>query len=96
MSVHVLGQLDVADLDRFLAVFAGEGHDKRWEHGCLGAEVYTTLDDASRVTVLLEFPDVEAFEGFRSDPTAPPIMSKGGAQGPPTFTVLRQAATFEH
>ena len=30
----------------------------------------------------------EDFEAFRSDVSAPPIMRKGGAQGPPTFTVL--------
>ena len=46
--------------------------------------------------VLLEFPDEESFEGFRDDPTAPPIMKKGGALGPPTFTLLQRAAAFEH
>lgn len=96
MSVHVWGEVVIGELDQFLAVFASEGHDKRWEHGCLGAEVYTRAGEPDRVMVLLEFPDEEAFEGFRDDPTAPPIMRKGGAQGPPTFTLLQRAATFEH
>jgi len=96
MTVHVLGELSIDGLDRFLAVFASEGHDKRWEHGCLGAEVFTPAGDDSKVLVLLEFPDEHAFDRFRNDPTAPPIMKKGGAQGPPIFTVLQRAASFEH
>lgn len=96
MSVHVLGEVAIDGLDRFLAVFASEGHDKRWEHGCEGAEVFTPSGDDGRVLVLLEFPDLESFESFRNDPTASPIMRKGGAQGPPTFTVLERAASFDH
>jgi quinol monooxygenase YgiN len=96
MGVHVLGEVGIESLDRFLAVFAGEGHDKRWEHGCLGADVFTPVGDAGTVLVLLEFPDLAAFEAFRDDPTASPIMRKAGAQGAPTFTVLEHAASFEH
>jgi quinol monooxygenase YgiN len=96
MSVHVLSEVAIGELDQFLVVFASEGHDKRWEHGCLGAEVYTPAGEPGRVMVLLEFPDQESFEGFRDDPTAPPIMKKGGAQGSPTFTLLQRAAAFEH
>jgi quinol monooxygenase YgiN len=96
MSVHVLGEVAIADLDRFLAVFASEGHDKRWEHGCLGAEVFTPVGTHDSVIVVLEFPDAAAFEGFRDDPTAPPIMKRGGAQGAPRFTLLERVATFEH
>jgi hypothetical protein len=96
MSVHVLGEVAIADLDRFLAVFASEGHDKRWEHGCLGAQVFSPLETRDTVLVMLEFPDTSSFEGFRDDPTAPPIMRRGGAQGPPTFTLLEQVGSFEH
>ena len=39
---------------------------------------------------------MESFESFRDDPTAAPIMRKGGAQGPPAFTVLERAASFDH
>jgi quinol monooxygenase YgiN len=96
MTVHVLGEVAIGELDQFLVVFASEGHDKRWEHGCLGAEVFTRAGEPGRVMVMMEFPDQESFEGFRDDPTAPPIMKKGGAQGPPTFTLLQRAAAFEH
>ncbi len=96
MTVHVLGEVSISDLDRFLAVFAGEGHDKRWEHGCVGAEVFTPSGSEGRVLVMMEFPDQESFESFRDDPTAAPIMRKGGAQGMPSFTLLERAASFEH
>src|SRR3954467_5982701 len=86
MSVHVLAELGIGDLDRFLAVFATEGHDKRWEHGCEGADVFTPVGRNGTVLVLLEFRDLESFESFRDDPTAPPIMEKGGAPGAPVFT----------
>ena len=96
MSVHVLGEVEIEGLDRFLAVFASEGHDKRWEHGCSGRRHVTPAGDEGVVVVLMEFPDVESFESFRDDPTAAPIMRKGGAQGPPEFTVLERAASFDH
>ena len=96
MSVHVLAEVAIGDLDHFLVVFASEGHDKRWEHGCLGAEVFTPVETDDSVIVVLEFPDTASFEGFRDDPTAPPIMKRGGAKGPPTFTLLERVATFEH
>ena len=96
MSVHVLGEVEIEGLDRFLAVFASEGHDKRWEHGCSAADVFTRPGDEGLVVVLMEFPDVQSFESFRDDPTAAPIMRKGGAQGSPTFRLLERAASFDH
>jgi len=96
MSMHVIGEVGITDLDRFLMVFASEGHDMRWEHGCIGAEVFTPADEDGKVMVLLEFPDRESFEAFRDDPMSPPIMQKGSAQGPPTFRLLQRAASFEH
>jgi quinol monooxygenase YgiN len=96
MSVHVLGEVAIGRLEQFLAVFASEGHDKRWEHGCQGAEVFTPAGEDGSVLVLMEFPDVASFEGFRDDPTAPPIMRKGGAQESPTFRLLERAASFDH
>jgi hypothetical protein len=96
MTVHVLAEVTVGSVDTFLAIFVSEGHDKRWEHGCVGAEAFTTTGAEDRVLAMMEFPDVGSFEGFRDDPTAAPIMKKGGAQGPPTFTVLERAASFEH
>ena len=46
--------------------------------------------------VLLKFPDFTHFEAFRDDPTAVPIMRKGGAQGPPQFTRPTPSPPFPH
>lgn len=94
--IHVLAEVDVADVDRFLAVFGSDGLAKRREHGSRGARVLGPVDDAARVIVLLDFDTVEAFEAFRTDPEAPPIMRSGGAQGPPRFTVTRELAAYPH
>ena len=49
--------------------------DKRWAHGCQGADVYTHAGAEAKggSRVLLEWPDAAAFQAFRDDPTAPPI-----------------------
>lgn len=97
MSIHILGDVRVGDLSRFLEVFGSEGLAKRREHSCLSSEVYAADGDqgeSGRVVVLLEFPDEASFDGFRTDPTAPPIMRKGGAQGPPSFARMTRAASF--
>ena len=92
--MHVLADVAIADVTQFLEVFSTEGLAKRREHGCLGTRVLVPADEPGRVLVLLEWASREDFEAFRSDPTAPPVMRKGGAQGPPAFTVLDRVVDF--
>jgi heme-degrading monooxygenase HmoA len=92
--MHVLADVPIGEVARFLEVFSSEGLAKRKEHGCLGTRVLVPADEAGRVLVLLEWGSLDDFEAFRTDPTAPPIMRKGGAQGPPTFTVLDRIVDF--
>jgi quinol monooxygenase YgiN len=94
--VHVLAEVRIGDLEQFLDVFADEGLGVRKGHGCRGTQVFAPADDGGRVLVLLDFPDHAAFEAFRTDPDAPPVMRRGGAQGPPTFTVLERVGVFPH
>ena len=95
MITHVLAELPIADIDQFLAVFSTDGLTKRKEHGCRRTQVFQPAEDATRVLVLLEWPDVASFERFRDDATAPAIMRRGGAQGPPVFRVLRSVAELD-
>jgi quinol monooxygenase YgiN len=95
VSAHVLAELPIADIDQFMAVFRTDGLTKRQEHGCIRTHVFQPVDDAHRVVVMLEWPSVEAFERFRDDETAPPIMRRGGAQGPPTFRVLSSVTELD-
>ena len=92
--MHVLADVAIGEVAQFLEVFSSEGLAKRREHGCLGTRVLVPADEAGRVLVLLEWASPDDFEAFRADPTAPPIMRKGGAQGPPTFTVLDRIVDF--
>ncbi len=86
--MHVLADVAIGEVTQFLEVFGSDGLAKRQEHGCTGARVLVPAEESGRVLVLLEWASRDDFEAFRADPTAPPIMRKGGAQGPPTFTVL--------
>ena len=92
--MHVLADVAIGGVEQFLEVFSSAGLDKRKEHGCLGARVLVPAEDTGRVLVLLEWASLDDFEAFRADPTAPPIMRRGGAQGPPTFTVLDRIVEF--
>ena len=92
--MHVLAGVAIGEVAQFLEVFSSEGLAKRKEHGCLGTQVLVPADEAGRVLVLLEWASLDDFEAFRTDPAAPPIMRKGGAQGPPTFTVLDRIVDF--
>ncbi len=92
--MHVLADVAIGDVKQFLDVFGTDGLTKRKEHGCVGTSVLIPAEEAGRVLVLLEWASRDDFEAFRSDPTAPPIMRKGGAQGPPTFTPLDRIVAF--
>lgn len=94
-TCHVLAELPIGELEQFLHVFATAGLAKRAEHGCLHSQVFRPLEDTGRVVVLLEWPDRSSFERFRDDPSAPPIMRQGGAQGPPTFRILSLVADLD-
>ena len=92
--MHVLAEVAIGEVAQFLEVFSSDGLAKRKEHGCLGTQVLVPAEETGRVLVLLKWASLDDFEAFRTDPTAPPIMRKGGAQGPPTFTVLDRIVEF--
>ncbi len=92
--MHVLADVAIGDVEPFLAVFGTEGLVKRREHGCLGTRVLVPAEETGRVLVLLKWSRRDDFESFRADPAAPPIMRRGGAQGPPSFTVLDRIIDF--
>lgn len=90
-----LAEVEIEDLQRFLAVFATDGRGKREDHGSLGAEVLSFTDGSNRVLVLIDWKDEGAYERFVSDPTVPPTMAKGGAKGRPKFTPLSRIGRFQ-
>jgi heme-degrading monooxygenase HmoA len=90
----VLADVAIGKLSQCLEVFTSDKLAKRREHGCLGTSVLVPAVEDGRVLVLLEWASRADFEAFRTDPTAPPIMRRGGAQGPQTFTVLDRIIEF--
>jgi hypothetical protein len=91
--VHGLADVAIGELAQFLEVFGTRGSTSAGSTAASGPASSSRLRSLA-VLVLLEWPSGEAFEAFRGDPAAPPIMRKGGAQGPPTFTVLDRIVDF--
>lgn len=86
--IHVLAEVRVEDFDRFLEGFNSRGLRLRRKHGSHGALVFRHRDDASRVSLLLEWEGEAALEAFLADPDVRESMRLGGVVGPPQLTLL--------
>ena len=63
-----------------------ENHEpNRRLHGASGHRV---LRDGAAVTILIDFPDTAAAQGFAGDPALKEAMSKAGVVGAPTISFL--------
>ena len=93
--MFTLANVRIEHLERFLDVFGSEGAENREAHGCVESRVFTAQGDPTQVYLLLEWRDNASFEAFMDDPETPAIMSKGGADGSPTFIILEAAARFD-
>ncbi len=83
----LLATTQVEDFDKFMAVFSAAGADKRQEHGCKGATVFSDPSEDDRVWVIFDW-DEQGWQSFVSDPAVPPIMKEAGHKSRP------QAAQF--
>lgn len=72
----------VADLDRFMEIFATIGVEKRREHGCRGSWVFLDPDDSHRVWAIFDW-DEDDYNGFLADPEIPALARKLLLQAPP-------------
>ena len=88
-----LAKVSVADIERFIAVFATRGQARRREHGSLAAEAFAA-DDPGTAMVLIDWSDRGAFERFLADPAVRETMKSGGATRPPEFTALSRLGRF--
>jgi len=61
------------------------GEALRVQHGCTGARVMHDPSDDTALFVLMEFPTVEAAQGFAGDPELAATMRDAGVTGPPTI-----------
>jgi heme-degrading monooxygenase HmoA len=92
--IHILGEVNIGDLQQFLDVFATRGAAMRATHGGQGSQVFAVEGDPDRVLVLLAWESREAFERFQGDPAVRETMASGGALGRPAFTFLRRVGEY--
>jgi heme-degrading monooxygenase HmoA len=92
--VHVLGNVRIEQLERFVGVFSTAGAEARRRHGSRGAQLFRVAGEEGRVVVLFEWESEEAFEAFRNDPSVKETMRSSGTVGPPEFTFLEKVGEF--
>ncbi len=92
--VHILGNVRIEQLERFIGVFATAGAEARGRHGNRGTQLFKVAAEDDRVMVLFEWESEEAFETFRNDPSVKETMKSSGTVGPPEFTTLKKIGEF--
>lgn len=79
----MLATTKVESLEQFLRVFSSKGLEKRKQHGCKGALVYTDPVESDRVWVLFDWSE-DGFKSFVADPAVPAILHEAGHKGKPS------------
>ena len=62
----------------------------RSQNGITVSGVYTSVDDPNKVTIVTEFPAVEAVHGFLNNPQLKEDMQKAGIVGAPEIKILKK------
>ena len=92
--VHILGNVKIEQLERFVGVFSTAGAEARGRHGNRGTQLFRVAGEEDRVVVLFEWESEEAFEAFKNDSSVKETMRSSGTVGPPEFTVLKKVGEF--
>ena len=92
--IHVLADVSIEDLPRFVGVFATRGAELRGKHGSRRSQVFRVRDEGQRLIVLFEWESKEAFEDFLADASTREAMKASGTTAPPTFTLLEKVGEF--
>lgn len=66
------------------------GEPLRTQHGISVSDVYSAVDNPNKVTVLTEFPSVEAVQGFMNNAEFKEAIQKSGVVGAPEVKVLKK------
>jgi quinol monooxygenase YgiN len=87
--VHVILTHEVQDYAQWREDFdAGEAF--RVQNGVTVLDVYTAVDNSNKVTILTEFPSVEAVHGFMNAPSFKEAAQKAGVVGAPELKILQK------
>lgn len=67
------------------------GEPMRAANGVTTSGVYNSVDNPNHVTIITNFPSVEAVKGFMSNPDLKADMEKAGVVGDPELKILNEA-----
>lgn len=67
-----------------------EGETLRTKSGVKTTGVYSSVDNPNHITVITEFPSLEAVHGFMENPELKANMEKGGVVGKPDVKILNK------
>ncbi|MEP7055565.1 MAG: cyclase [Actinomycetota bacterium] len=87
MAITALVRHAVEDYDTWKPGFDGHEATRRL-HGATG---HRLMRDGNNVTVLVDFPDRQAADGFIADPSLQDVMTKFGVIGAPEVSFLDPA-----
>ncbi len=87
--VTVILSHEVTDFATWKAGF-DSGEDMRTSFGVKTIGVYAAVDNANSVSIITEFPSVEAVTGMLSNPDLQASMKEAGVVGNPDVKILTQ------
>lgn len=92
--VHILGEVAIEDLEKFVGVFSTRGAEMRGKYGNHRTQLFKVAEEEGKVVVLFRRESREAFEGFSNDPRVRETMRSSGTVGPPKSTFLEKVGEF--
>jgi hypothetical protein len=87
--ITVIGSHEVMDFAAWKEDF-DEHEPARSAAGVTLIGIYTAVSDPNHVTMIMEFPGLDAFHGFTGDPEVQARMAKAGVVGRPEFKLLNK------
>lgn len=93
--IHILGEVTVADIPKFLEAFSTKGLEARRKHHSIESKVFKVNSEENRVYILFKWESMEAFKVFQGDMQVKEGMKAGGVIGQPTFTMLEPLGEFQ-
>ncbi len=85
----VIVQHEVADFDRWIAVF-NEHRANRESHGATGHSVTRVASDPNTIVIVNDFATLEGAMAFSQDPSLPAAMARGGVTGAPQVWITNE------
>lgn len=85
--MYVLGTSPVEDFKKWKSAFK-DNESYRSEHGELGYQVFQSVDNPNKVSVLFNWDDTEDPRAFFESDEMSEVMAEAGLTGAPEITVL--------